>query len=68
MLLLFAIGSVAIGAAAALAPGIGRRALGAIQTFAIAAAITVVVVHLIPESAESIGAFVQALGGSLPAR
>lgn len=65
MLLLFAVGSVALGAIVGLAPRLGARALGAAQTFALAAALTVVVVHLLPESAEAIGAwsFAGFLGG-----
>lgn len=51
----FAVGSVALGALLALLPGIGARTLGPIQTFAVAAALTVVLVHLIPESADSLG-------------
>lgn len=52
---LFAVGSVALGALLALLPGVGARSLGPIQTFSVAAALTVVLVHLIPESADSLG-------------
>lgn len=52
---LFAVGSVAVGAVLALLPGVGARSLGPVQTFSVAAALTVVLVHLIPESADSIG-------------
>ena len=50
-----AVGSVAVGAVLALLPGVGARSLGPVQTFSVAAALTVVLVHLIPESADSIG-------------
>lgn len=52
---LFAVGSVALGALLALLPGVGARSLGPVQTFSVAAALTVVIVHLIPESADSLG-------------
>ncbi|MCC6743287.1 MAG: hypothetical protein IT175_05435, partial [Acidobacteria bacterium] len=52
---LFAVGSVALGSLLALLPGVGARSLGPIQTFSVAAALTVVIVHLIPESADVLG-------------
>lgn len=55
-LLLCTVGSVAIGAALPWMPGMKRGALGPLRTFALAAALTVVTTHLLPEAAEAMGA------------
>ena len=52
---LVAIGSVALGTALAVLPGVVRHVLGPARTFALAAALTVVGVHLLPEAASHIG-------------
>ena len=54
---LCAIASVALGAALGLAPRVGRPLMSGVQTFAMAAGMAVVVVHLLPESAETLGAW-----------
>ena len=54
---LCAVASVALGAGLGLAPRVGRPLMGGVQTFAIAAGMSVVVVHLLPESAEALGAW-----------
>ncbi|MFO0660461.1 MAG: permease [Polyangiaceae bacterium] len=54
-LLLCTVGSVALGAALPWLPGMKRGALGPLRTFALAAALTVVTTHLLPEAAEQLG-------------
>ena len=50
-----ALGSVATGSALAFVPGAARRILGPGRTFALTAAVSVVLMHLLPEAFESLG-------------
>ena len=59
--LFYALLPVALGALLGLLPGLGDRLKGPLQAFAVAAALAVVLTHLLPESIESIG-MVLALG------
>jgi zinc transporter ZupT len=47
--------SVALGAALALAPGTGSRAIAPIRFFALSASLAVILAHLLPEAFERIG-------------
>jgi len=51
----FAIASVAAGVLLAAAPGAHARALGPVRTFALSAALSVVLLHLFPEAIEHLG-------------
>ncbi|HEY6556193.1 MAG TPA: hypothetical protein VI072_02930 [Polyangiaceae bacterium] len=51
-----AVSSVAAGALLALLPAGAVRALGPVRTFALTASVTVVLVHLLPEALEALGA------------
>jgi hypothetical protein len=58
---LAAIGSVALGLTVAFLPRAGTSTIGRVRTFALVAAITVVVGHLLPEATEHLGALALAL-------
>jgi hypothetical protein len=63
------VGTIAVGLGLASLPGLGARALGAVRSFALAAAVTVVLLHLLPDAIEALGvraALAMALGLVLP--
>lgn len=49
------VGTIVLGAALAFLPGLGPRALGVVRSFALSAAIAVVVLHLLPDAIEAVG-------------
>ncbi len=65
--LVVAVVSVALGAGLALAPGANARLLGPVRTFALAAALGVVLTHLLPEAFSTLGGWslVALVGGLL---
>ncbi len=49
------LGTITLGTALAFLPGLGPRALGVVRSFALSAAITVVLLHLLPDAVEAVG-------------